>query len=281
MQLSRFRPLFSTFVVVATGFFILAFGASPSVAWPQVVATSVVGGCNGTAGYVTITLHPQTYGAFGSGLYAHFDGGAGQAWPGGNPATYSPIASGVAHTLIITTSPGPGGTASATYHVTVPPCSNQTDSLSVIKTVINNTIVNTSLTTFPVDVSCNHGTISTTLNLSMGTGYQQTVSHIPVGSTCQIQEQAIPPPQSGCHWVTTYPHGQAITLSSYADYIIPVQNELVCETHCPPGTTEQIWPGTHIKFCCKGKLDPKSDEFCCTREHSDIREEKMSPVDKP
>ncbi len=158
----------------------------------------------------------------------------------------------------------------ATYTIIVASCVIHNSSLSVRKTVINTTGINTAGTVFPVDVSCAH-TIHTTLNLSNSGGMQQMVSNIPIGSSCSIQEHNIPAP-AGCSWSTTYPHGQSITLSGYAGYVLPVQNELVC-SKCPPGTTEQVWPGTRIKFCCKDKLDPHSDKFCCTREQGDAKDE--------
>ncbi len=177
---------------------------------------------------------------------------------------------------VTVTNPGLQGT----YTITAMDCSPKRSSLSVQKTVVNTTSIPTGTTVFPVDVTCNHGAINTTLNLSNAGGLQQSVMNIAVGSICQIQEHPIPAPP-GCHWNTTYPHGQSIRIAGFAGYLLPVRNELVCKSKCPEGTTEQTYPGTNIKFCCKGKLDPRSESFCCTRERIPFTrdgDEKMTPA---
>jgi hypothetical protein len=264
----------SVFITAIATACTLLFTASPAVAGPLILATSVQGGCNGTAGIVTVTLNSLTYTFYGSGsgLWFHFDA-TNVLQTTVNPGTF-PLTPGT-HTLIITTNPGTGGSSSPVYSFTVPVCA-QFGSLTVKKTVINNTSASTSSVVFPVDVKCNPGTINTTLNLASTNSYQDTVMNIPVGSSCTIQEHTIPAP-AGCHWNTTYPHGQSIRITRFAGYLIPVQNELVCMSRCPKGTTEQTYPGTNIKFCCDHKLDPRSDSFCCKREQLPAATENPSP----
>jgi uncharacterized protein DUF5979 len=267
MRLKNFRSAMSVFIAAIATACTLFCTASPAVAAPPILATSVQGGCNGTTGIVIVTLNSLTYSFFvvgsssGSGLWVHFDA-THVSQTTVNPGTFT-LPSGT-YNLVITTSPGTGGSSSAVYPVTVPVCA-QFGSLTVKKTVLNTTGVSTPSVVFPVDVKCNPGAINTTLNLASANGYQDTVMKIPVGSKCGIQEHAIPAP-AGCHWSTTYPHGQSISIAGFAGYLLPVQNELVCMSRCPKGTTEQTYPGTNIKFCCDHKLDPKSDSFCCTRE---------------
>jgi hypothetical protein len=277
MRLKTFRSAMPVFIAAIATACTLFCTASPAAAAGLIQATSVQGGCNGTIGFVTVTLDAPTYKlAISPGLWFHFDSAPAlqTTFSLTFTGTFTHLTSGT-HTLIITTNQFSGGTSSQPYSFTVPVCA-QFGSLTVKKTVINNTSASTSSVVFPVDVKCNPGTINTTLNLASTNSYQDTVMNIPVGSSCTIQEHAIPAP-AGCHWNTTYPHGQSIRITRFAGYLIPVQNELVCMSRCPKGTTEQTYPGTNIKFCCDHKLDPRSDSFCCKREQLPAATENPSP----
>ncbi len=98
-------------------------------AGPQIIATNVAPGCNGSVATLTITLNALTYYFYGSnGLYYHFDPPSpGVLAPTGNPAVVQ-IPSGFiassSHILWISDSAAStGGSSSPNYPFVVPDCS--------------------------------------------------------------------------------------------------------------------------------------------------------------
>src|ERR1700674_4515210 len=137
MRLKNFRSAMWVFIAAIATPCTFFCPVSPAVAAPLILATSVQGGCNGAAGIVTVTLNSLTYTFYGSGsqLYFHFDA-THVLHTTVNPGTFT-LPSGT-YNLTITTALGSGGSSSPVYSVTVPVCT-QFGSLTVKKTVINNT----------------------------------------------------------------------------------------------------------------------------------------------
>ena len=99
-------------------------------------------------------------------------------------------------------------------------------SITVVKTVINDSGGPIPNGSFPVDVTCGHGGPNTTLALSSANGFQDSVMNIPLGSHCTVSEQA-PKAPKGCRWSTTYPQGQSVVIGN-AGYRREVRNRLTC-----------------------------------------------------
>ncbi len=243
----------------------LTGGCVPAIGAATNVTASVTAGGNWNVTVMTYTFVPSNGGP------AITVTGASGVDPNNGDNAYFSLPPG-SYTVYAGT-PNPPGTPvgpnspniQATYTISAPSCMPvHTDTLTVRKTVVNTTGVSTAGIVFPVQVSCGHVGPSSTFPLGASNNYSGTLMGIAIGSQCQVQENSVAAP-AGCHWVTTYSPGQTVNLTHYAGYIVQVSNELVC-TRCPPGTTEQTYPGTNVKFCCKPKMDPRSDHFCCTRE---------------
>jgi hypothetical protein len=116
----------------------------------------------------------------------------------------------------------------ANYQITVPQCSGPTGSLTISKTVINTTGKPILAGGFSVKVNCGKGGTTTTVNVGGASGNMQTVTPIPIGKTCTIEELT-PKAPADCYWVTTYPHGTTVTISGQMAYIKEVVNRLVCK----------------------------------------------------
>lgn len=100
-------------------------------------------------------------------------------------------------------------------------------SISVVKTVINDSGGPMPVGSFAVDVNCGPNGPNTTLILSSANSFQGSVMYIPLGTKCSINEQA-PKAPPGCRWLTTYPQGQNVVIGN-AGYQRAVHNRLSCQ----------------------------------------------------
>lgn len=127
-----------------------------------------------------------------------------------------------------------------------------TGSLTVTKTIKNQTtIAPPASTVFPVSVSCSPSGPNVTLTLTASSP-TQTVSNIPVGSTCTVTEGALPPPiaHPACPslgWGTpTYLPGQTIVIQTAGSNVtVLVQNTYTCKPSAcatPPSGMVAWWP---------------------------------------
>ena len=107
-------------------------------------------------------------------------------------------------------------------------------SLTVVKTLVNNTGVAVTDKSFPVDVNCGLDGPKTTLLLSEANNFKDSVKSILPGKTCRIKEQA-PTAPLGCQWETTYPKGKSAVIVNGVNKL-EVRNSLSCEgTGSGPG----------------------------------------------
>lgn len=100
-------------------------------------------------------------------------------------------------------------------------------SISVVKTVINDSGGPMPVGSFSVDVNCGPNGPNTTLVLSSANSFQGSVMYIPLGTKCSINEQT-PKAPPGCRWFTTYPQGQNVVIGN-AGYQRAVHNRLTCQ----------------------------------------------------
>lgn len=100
-------------------------------------------------------------------------------------------------------------------------------SISVVKTVINDSGGPMPVGSFVVDVNCGPNGPNTTLALSSANSFQGSVMYIPLGTKCSINEQA-PKAPPGCRWLTTYPQGQNVVIGNLG-YQRAVHNRLSCQ----------------------------------------------------
>lgn len=100
-------------------------------------------------------------------------------------------------------------------------------SITVIKTVINDSGGPMPVGSFAVDVNCGPNGPNTTLALSSANSFQGSVMYIPLGRQCSINEQA-PKAPPGCRWLTTYPQGQNVVIGNLG-YQRAVHNRLSCQ----------------------------------------------------
>lgn len=100
-------------------------------------------------------------------------------------------------------------------------------SLTVVKTVINESGRAVPVSTFSVGVSCGPGGPNATLSLSQASSYRDSLLYIPPGRTCSISE-APPKAPAGCRWQTTYPQGKGIDISE-SPRRLDVHNRLTCQ----------------------------------------------------
>lgn len=100
-------------------------------------------------------------------------------------------------------------------------------SITVVKTVFNDSGGPVPNGSFAVDVNCAPNGPNTTLALSSATGFQGAVMDIPLGSQCTINEQT-PKAPPGCRWATTYPQGRSILIANLG-YRREVHNRLSCQ----------------------------------------------------
>ncbi len=100
-------------------------------------------------------------------------------------------------------------------------------SITVVKTVFNDSGRPIPNGTFQIDVSCGPNGPNTTLALSSASGSQASVMHIPLGRQCTINEQA-PKAPPRCRWLTTYPQGKSVVVGNLA-YQRAVHNRLSCQ----------------------------------------------------
>lgn len=98
-------------------------------------------------------------------------------------------------------------------------------SLTVTKTVVNDTGKTLTSGLYSVSVNCGHQGPSKTMSLADGSS--DSLSGIPLGLTCFIAENSAPQPPPGCVWQTTYPQGQSVKIGQ-AGYRLDVLNTLVC-----------------------------------------------------
>lgn len=99
-------------------------------------------------------------------------------------------------------------------------------SITVVKTVINESGGPIPNGTFAVDVNCGPNGPNTTLALSSANSFQDSVMYIPLGRQCTINEQA-PKAPPRCRWLTTYPQGKNVVIGN-AGYRREVHNRLSC-----------------------------------------------------
>lgn len=100
-------------------------------------------------------------------------------------------------------------------------------SITVVKTVINDSGRPMPVGSFAVDVNCGPNGPNTTLALSSANSFQASVMYIPLGRQCSIKEQA-PKAPPGCRWLTTYPQGQNVVIGNLG-YQRAVHNRLSCQ----------------------------------------------------
>ena len=100
-------------------------------------------------------------------------------------------------------------------------------SISVVKTVINDSGGPMPVGSFAVDVNCGPNGPNTTLVLSSANSFHGSVMYIPLGTKCSINEQA-PKAPPGCRRSTTYPQGQNVVIGN-AGYQRAVHNRLSCQ----------------------------------------------------
>ncbi|MDP2297218.1 MAG: DUF5979 domain-containing protein [Pseudolabrys sp.] len=150
---------------------------------------------------------------------------AGQSLAWTLPPTYTPASA--------TITPGPGKTIVVRNTLDCAPSTNQTGSLTVSKTVVNNIGGTVAGLAFPANLSCSSGmspAVVTPLTLSHGS--TQTIGNIALGSTCTVSETP-PAPPGACAdqtkvptWTTTY---TPLTASIPTDTSIAVVNTLDCK----------------------------------------------------
>lgn len=99
--------------------------------------------------------------------------------------------------------------------------------LTVVKTVINESGRVVPNGAFSVDVTCGPGGPYATLALSRTNNFRDSLLYIPPGRTCSINEAA-PKAPAGCRWQTTYPQGKGVDISESARRL-DVQNRLICQ----------------------------------------------------
>ena len=107
-------------------------------------------------------------------------------------------------------------------------------SITVVKTVFNDSGGPVPNGSFAVDVNCGPNGPNTTLALSSANSFQDSVMYIPLGSQCTINEQA-PKAPPGCRWATTYPQGKSIIIANLG-YRREVHNRLSCQAVKPAGS---------------------------------------------
>ena len=100
-------------------------------------------------------------------------------------------------------------------------------SLTVVKTVINESGGPVPNGTFPVDVTCGSNGGITTLALTTANGFRDSVMYLPHGVTCFVNEQA-PKAPAGCSWTRTYPQGKSVEIG-YTARRLDVHNRLRCQ----------------------------------------------------
>lgn len=100
-------------------------------------------------------------------------------------------------------------------------------SLTVVKTVINESGQVVPNGAFSVDVTCGPSGPNTTLALSRNNNFRDSLLYIPPGRTCSINETA-PKAPAGCRWLTTYPQGKGVDISQSARRL-DVHNRLSCQ----------------------------------------------------
>lgn len=100
-------------------------------------------------------------------------------------------------------------------------------SLTVVKTVVNESGRPVPNGAFSVDVVCGPGGPNRTFALSAANNFRDSVMYIPPGRTCSINESA-PKAPPGCRWSTTYPHGKGVDISEFARSL-NVHNRLNCQ----------------------------------------------------
>lgn len=100
-------------------------------------------------------------------------------------------------------------------------------SLTVVKTIVNQSGRPVPNGAFPVDVVCGPGGPSATLALGSANNFRDSVLYIPPGRTCTINEPA-PKAPAGCRWVTTYPQGKGVDISEVPRRL-DVRNQLNCQ----------------------------------------------------
>ena len=124
-----------------------------------------------------------------------------------------------------------------------------TGSLTVTKTVVNNTAGPAPTAPFLVQVACSNGGPNTQVSLSNANSFTQTVSSIPANSACTITEQAptVTAAQTalGCKWTTAYPAGQNAVMPNPAIALNrTVLNTWSCDGSTGTGTGGGAGPGT-------------------------------------
>lgn len=101
-------------------------------------------------------------------------------------------------------------------------------SLTVVKTVINDSGRPIANGAFSVDVACGPNGPNTTLALSSANGFQSSVTGLHPGRTCTINEQA-PKAPAGCRWTTTYPLGKGVDIGGSGNRL-EIHNRLNCQS---------------------------------------------------
>lgn len=99
-------------------------------------------------------------------------------------------------------------------------------SLTVVKTVINESGRVVPNSAFSIDVACGPSGPNATLALSGANNFRDSVMYIPPGRTCSINEPA-PKAPAGCRWVTAYPQGKGVDISE-SPRRLDVHNRLTC-----------------------------------------------------
>ena len=100
---------------------------------------------------------------------------------------------------------------------------------------------------FPITVTC--GTAAPVPgSLDASNNWNTTVSNLPLG-TCTVAEVQPPPaqwPGSDCHWVTSYPQGQQVTITASGAPVVEIRNEQICSEAGPNQTEFNVTKSVYI-----------------------------------
>lgn len=99
-------------------------------------------------------------------------------------------------------------------------------SLTVVKTVINESGRPFSNATFAVDVTCGSNGGTMPLVLTAANNFRASLMYLPHGASCFVNERTQNAP-AGCNWTRTYPQGQYAEIGYNALQLV-VQNRLRC-----------------------------------------------------
>ena len=126
----------------------------------------------------------------------------------------------------------------------------QVGSLVVTKKVVDHSPLPIPAQTYPVTVTCG----STVTNLNLVDGVPQTVSNIPLGTSCSVVEGTVTTPPNVCPprmtpvWSTTYVPPPPVTITT-SPTIVTVINALACKQIQPEVCPPPLVPGPVANHC--------------------------------